>query len=157
MVEKEIDSLCSQYGLRATDLSEITLDINFPDPSQESGFGELDNTLYLPLSNNANAISSLSSLAEAEPSAYIQLVLDPEKASAHYLVDFLNNPLGRKIRKAWEARGFIRKPENPVIDKLAGNEVSEGIVFPAEDPVADAYTCPTAGSTSLTCRPRKRS
>ncbi len=151
MVEKEIDSLCSQYGLRATDLSEITLDINFPDPSLESGFRELDNTLYLPLSNNANAISSLSSLAEAEPSACIQLVLDPEKASAHYLVDFLNNPLGRKIRKAWEARGFIRKPEKPVMDKLAGNEVSEGHVFPAEDVVADAYTDAYTDACTDTC------
>ena len=139
MVEKEIDSLCSQYGLRATNLSEITLNINFPDPSLESGFRKLENTLFLPLSDDANAVSSPSPLAEAEPPAYIQLVLDPEKASADYLVDFLNNPLGRKIRKAWEARGFIRRPKSPAEEKLPGSEVSEGPAFPSGDAIANAY------------------
>lgn len=138
MVEKEIDSVCSQYGLRATNLSEITLDINFSDPLLESGFREMENTLYLPLSDGANAVSSLSLLAAAEPSVYIQLVLDPEKASADYLVDFLNNPLGRKIRKAWEARGFIRMPENPSGESLSGSEVSKGDDFPAGDAVDGA-------------------
>jgi len=140
MVEKEIDSLCSQYGLRATNLSEITLDINFSDPSLENGFRILENTLYLPLSDRAKAVSSLSFLEEAELSAYIQLVLDPEKASADYLVDFLNNPLGLKIRKAWEARGFIWRSKSPAGEIKAGNEVSEEPAFPAGDTVADAYT-----------------
>ncbi|WP_440955243.1 AlbA family DNA-binding domain-containing protein [Methanosarcina sp. Mfa9] len=144
MVEKEIDSLCNQYGLRATNLSELTLDINFPDPLLESRFRELENTLYLPLSDGVNAVSSLSFLAEAEPSAYIQLVLDPEKASAEYLEDFLNNPLGRKIRKAWEARGFIRRPDSLSEEKLLEDAVSdetcaEGASFSSASSVAEVY------------------
>ncbi len=145
MVEKEIDSLCNQYGLRATNLSELTLDINFPDPLLESRFRELENTLYLPLSDGINAVSSLSFLAEAEPSAYIQLVLDPEKASAQYLEDFLNNPLGRKIRKAWEARGFIRRPDSLSEEKLLEDAVSdetacaEGSSFSSASSVAEVY------------------
>ncbi len=136
MVEKEIDSLCSQYGLRPTNLSELTLEINLPDPALEGGFRELENTLYLPLSDGINAVSSLSFLAEAEPSAYIQLVLNPGKASAEYLEDFLNNPLGRKIRKAWEARGFIRRPDSLSEEKLL------------EDAVSDETACAKAASFS---------
>ncbi|AKB24780.1 protein of unknown function DUF262 [Methanosarcina sp. MTP4] len=145
MVEKEIDSLCSQYGLRPTNLSELTLEINLPDPALEDGFRELENTLYLPLSDGANAVSSLSFLTEAEPSAYIQLVLDPGKASAEYLEDFLNNPLGRKIRKAWEARGFIRRPDSLSEEKLLEDTVlddtacAEGASFSSTSSVAEVY------------------
>jgi len=110
MVEKEIDSLCNQYGLKPTSLSDLMLKVNFPDPDLEYGFTEEENSLYLPLYEELNAVSSLSGMG-GNFQAYIQLILDPEKASSEYLADFFNNPLGLKIRKAWEARGFILRPE----------------------------------------------
>ncbi|AAM06777.1 predicted protein [Methanosarcina acetivorans C2A] len=110
MVEKEIDSLCNQYGLKPTSLSDLMLKVNFPDPDLEYGFAEEENSLYLSLYEELNAASSLSGVG-GNFQAYIQLTLDPEKASSEYLADFFNNPLGLKIRKAWEARGFISRPE----------------------------------------------
>ncbi|WP_440947927.1 AlbA family DNA-binding domain-containing protein [Methanosarcina sp. T3] len=110
MVEKEIDSLCNQYGLKPTSLSDLMLKVNFPDPDIEYGFIEEENALYLPLYEELNASSSLSGI-EGDFQGYIRFILDPEKASSEYLADFFNNPLGLKIRKAWEARGFILKPE----------------------------------------------
>ncbi len=110
MVEKEIDSLCSQYGLKPTNLSDLMLKVNFPDPELEYGFTEEENSLYLPLYDELNAVSSLSGM-KGDFQAYIQLGLDPEKASSEYLADFFNNPLGLKIRKAWEARGFILRSD----------------------------------------------
>jgi hypothetical protein len=111
MVEKEIDYLCSQYGLKPTNLSELTLKVNFPDPDLEYGFPGGDYSLYLPLYQESNA--SISPPGERFFMAYIQLVLDPEKVNSEYLADFFNNPLGLKIRKDWEARGFVLRPEAP--------------------------------------------
>jgi len=110
MVEKEIDSLCNQYGLKPTSLSDLMRKVNFPDPNLEYGFTEEENSLYLPLYEELNALNSLSGMGD-NFQAYIQLILDPEKVSSEYLADFFNNPLGLKIRKAWEARGFILRPE----------------------------------------------
>ena len=64
-------------------------------------------------------------------------VLDPEKASSEYLSDFFNNPLGLKIRKAWEARGFILRPEIRASEEPAAalpelstlNDASEDTAF----------------------------
>ena len=91
----------SYYGLKPTSLSDLMLKVNFPDPDLEYGFTEEENSLYLPLYEELNAVSSLSGMG-GNFQAYIQLILDPEKASSEYLADFFNNPLGLKIRKAWD-------------------------------------------------------
>lgn len=124
MVEKEIDSLCSQYGLKPTNLSDFTLKRNFPDPDLENSFHEDGNSLYLPLYQELNATSFLP--GESYSMAYIQLILDPEKVSSEYLADFFNNPLGLKVRKAWETRGFILRPESREAEKriLGSHEAS---------------------------------
>lgn len=109
MVEKEIDSLCSQYGLKPTNLTELTLKVNFPDPELEYGFIGEENSLYLPLYQEMKVISSPPEGSDFR--AYIQLVLNPDRVNSEYLADFFSNPLGLKIRKAWESRGFILRPE----------------------------------------------
>ncbi|HIH74017.1 MAG TPA: ATP-binding protein [Methanosarcina sp.] len=126
MVEKEIDSLCSQYGLKSTNLSHLTLKVNFPDSDLEYGFSGEENSFYLPLYQELTALSSLPK--DSYSQAYIQLILDSGKVNSEYLADFFNNPLGLKIRKAWEARGFILRtktlesdipvPESPVESAL---------------------------------------
>lgn len=109
MVEDEVNTLCSQYGLKLADLSEITLKVNFPDENLERGFNEEENSLYLPLYENSHATFYLSD--EVEHQACIQFVLDPKKANSEYLSDFFNNSLGLKIRRAWTARGLISQSE----------------------------------------------
>ncbi len=110
MVEKEVDTVCSQYGLRVTRLSELTLKVNLPDANLERGFIEEENSLYLPLYEEGQAVSSLSGVGTAFK-AYIQFVLNPERVNSEYLADFFNNSLGLKIRKACVARGFIQGAE----------------------------------------------
>lgn len=119
MVEKEIDSLCNQYGLKPANLSDFTLKVNLPDPYLERGFLDEENSLYLPLYQELNAASF--SPDEGYSMAYIQLILDPEKVNSEYLADFFNNPLGLKIRKVWEARGFIPRPESREVDPTRGS------------------------------------
>jgi len=95
--------------MNLTNLSDLTLKVNFPDPYTDYGFPGDENSLYLSLYKELNATSSPPG-AEYSP-AYVQLILNPEKVSSEYLADFFNNPVGLKIRKAWEAKGFILKPE----------------------------------------------
>ncbi|RXA21885.1 ATP-binding protein [Methanosarcina sp. MSH10X1] len=119
MVEKEVNTVCSQYGLRLTSLSELTLKVNLPDANLERGFIEQENSLYLPLHENKQAASSLSEVG-MEFQAYIQFILNPKRVDSKYLADFFNNALGLKIRKAWETKGFIRGPEpRPDLYELA--------------------------------------
>lgn len=125
MVEKTVNTVCSEYGLRLTSLSELTLKVYLPDAGLERGFIEQDNSLYLPLNEERQAFSSLSDVG-VEFQAYIQFVLNPERVSAEYLADFFNNALGMRIRKAWERMDFIREPESqfnlhePVLDSSHG-------------------------------------
>ncbi|WP_048139039.1 AlbA family DNA-binding domain-containing protein [Methanosarcina horonobensis] len=141
MVEKEIDSLCSQYGLKPTNLSDLTLKVNFPDPDMEHGFSAEENSFYLSLYQELNAASSPP--GEGYSSAYIQLVLDPEKVSSEYLADFFNNPLGLKIRKAWEARGFILRPEVrkadvPVMESTQASDLNGPAFFSEKSGFSEA-------------------
>ena len=169
MVEKEIDSLCSQYGLKPTNLSDLTLKLNFPGPDPEHRFQE-ENSLYLPLYQELNATSSLP--RKSCSMAYIHLILDPEKVSSEYLADFFNNPLGLKVRKAWETRGFILRqktreaeervpgsyetfsPQSPALFSgkpgFSGLSSLGGCEIPLEDKGSIEDICEgTAGTTSV--------
>lgn len=112
MIEKEVNTLCNQYGLKPTNLAELTLKVNFANDSLEKGFTEEENSFYLPLYEGLHAPSSLFGIG-AEYKAYIQFILNPEKANSEYLSDFFNNPLGLKIRKAWRKRNIIWSYETP--------------------------------------------
>lgn len=151
MVEKEIDTLCSQYGLKAVSLSEIALEINYPDIGkyEGDGFEELDNALYLPFSESFNVTDSLLSFLEKriDPQGFVQLVLDPEKANSAYLVDFLNGPLGRKLRMTWEKQGFIWRQAWPA---SGGQDASRGSHFCEEEgECAVAIFVPTVDTKAL--------
>jgi len=127
MVEKEINTVCSQYGLRLTSLSELTLKVNLPDVNLERGFVEQENSLYLPLHEERPAVSSLYGVG-MEFQAYIQFVLNPERVNSEYLADFFNNTLGLKIRKSWLTKGFIRGPEGRLVPHELVLDSSHGSV-----------------------------
>ena len=140
MVEREINTVCSQYGLKPTDLSELTLKVNLQDPVIQKGFIEEENSLYLPLDEESYAVPSVSEI-ETDFRAYIQFVLDPMRANSEYLADFFNNSLGMKIRKAWVTKGIIWRPETRFVpaelvldshDSSILETVSEGSGFSDE-------------------------
>jgi hypothetical protein len=130
MVEKEVNTVCSQYGLRLTSLSELTLKVNLPDADLEKGFIGQENSLYLPLYEERPAVSSLSGVG-IDFQAYIQFVLNPERVDSQYLADFYNNALGLKIRKAWVAKGLVREPEG----RFSPREL---VLDPSQGPVLEA-------------------
>jgi hypothetical protein len=152
MVEKEIDSLCSQYGLKPTNLSDLTLKANFPDSDPDYRFPDEENSIYLPLYQELNATSSLPDIGYTL--AYIQLILCPEKVSSEYLADFFNNPVGLKIRKTWEGKGFILRPEEPVLgthedSTLPGHDLLSGKSGFSELSPLEAAESSFEGKTSI--------
>lgn len=128
MVKREVNTLCSQYGLKPINLSELTLKVNLPEEGLERGFIEEENSLYLPLSEKGYAVPSLPEVG-VEFQAYIQFVLNPEKANSEYLSDFFNNSLGLKIRKAWVRKGFIWLPETPFSSNELIRDFPDGSVL----------------------------
>ncbi len=132
MIEKEVNTLCNQYGLKSTNLAELTLKVYFSNDNLERSFTEEENSLYLPLYEELYATSSLFGIG-AEYKAYIQFILNPEKANSEYLSDFFNSPLGLKIRKNWVKRNFIWSSETP-------SDSNELTMDSPEGPVLEAVT-----------------
>lgn len=134
MVEKEVNTLCGQYGLKPTSLAEITLKINLPDESLEKGFIEEENSLYIPFHEENSASSALSGVGK-EFENYIQFVLNPEKANSEYLSDFFNNSLGLKIRKVWIEKNIVWMSESSsgskelIVDSSDNSTLNSGSVL----------------------------
>jgi len=78
---------------------------------------ELPNSIYLPLMANTKATISQSDLPEKLKS-YIQLVIDPDKANAGFVMGLLNSPLGQSIRDM--AKSGVAIPRIGVDDLMAG-------------------------------------
>ena len=89
-------------------LSELVDSVNLGDRSEEGGFADLPNSVYLPLIGTAPAVTALSDF-KLKPHNYVQLVVRPERAYAEFLAGFFNSPLGRKTRDVLLRGAFIPK------------------------------------------------
>ncbi|MEG4280905.1 hypothetical protein QUA62_26065 [Microcoleus sp. MON1_C1] len=108
VAEYEIKELAKGLGLSPTPLSEICTAINLPKRIEGEEFSDLPNAVYLPIIGRAPAVYSLFNL-KIKPQNYIQLVLNPNKAIAEYVANFLNTALGQKIRESLVSGTFIPK------------------------------------------------
>lgn len=96
---REAIRLARRAGLDKIFLKEIALEINLCGENLESGFEQKANSIYLPLMNYSQVVSSLADL-QVKPQHYVQLVLNPQKANSDYVAHFLNTDLGRTIRES---------------------------------------------------------
>lgn len=99
IAEYEVKEMAKGLGLSPTPLSEICTAINLPKRIEGEEFSNLPNAVYLPIIGRAPAVDSLFNL-KIKPQNYIQLVLNPNKAIAEYVANFLNTALGQKIRES---------------------------------------------------------
>lgn len=109
--EHETKNLARTLGLPSIRLIDICTSVNLPKRKSNAEFVEISNSVYLPSIGNSPAVASLPEL-KIKPQNYIQLVIHPEKAIAAYLAQFLNTPLGRKIRESLTS-GFIPEITKP--------------------------------------------
>ncbi len=107
VAQQEINGLARASGLAPISLIDICTSINLPKRDLETGFADLPNSVYLPTIGNSPVVASLAEL-RIKPQNYIQIAIDPNKAIAAYVAQFLNTPLGQRIRDSL-ASGFIPK------------------------------------------------
>jgi hypothetical protein len=84
--------------------------------SKEGPFAELPNAVYVPAIGRGRALSSQAELT-MKPHNYVQLALDPRKASAPFVAEFLNSPLGIAVREEMQS-GFIPRLTKKTIQNM---------------------------------------
>jgi hypothetical protein len=105
---EEIERLVQRGGLKPVPFAEIVESINLGERSEDGGFTELPNAVFLPLIGTSPAVTALSAL-RIKPQNCAQLVLRPDKAFAEFLAGFFNSSLGRKVRDQLLRGTFIPK------------------------------------------------
>jgi hypothetical protein len=105
---EEEERLAQRSGLKAVPLKDVVVAVNLGKQTDDGGFENLPNCVYLPLIGTSPAVASLSDL-RIKPQNYAQLVVRPEAAHAEFLAGFFNSPLGRKTREAMLRGTFIPK------------------------------------------------
>jgi hypothetical protein len=104
VAQYDIERSVKDLGLLPIPISQLCTTINFFTSTQTEEFSDLPNAVYLPITRRKLTVYSLASLNIQEQQDYIQIVLNSEKAIAEYVANFLNTPLGHKIRELHSER-----------------------------------------------------
>jgi hypothetical protein len=118
--KEEEERLAQRSGLRAVQLNDAVTAVNLGKQTDDGGFENLPNCVYVPLIGTSPAVASLSDL-RIKPQNYAQLVLRAEAAHAEFVAGFFNSPLGRKTRDAMLSGTFI--------PKLSKQTITEGTIY----------------------------
>jgi hypothetical protein len=105
---EEEQRLAQRTGLKAVALADVVTAINLGKQTDDGGFENVPNSVYLPLIGTSLAVTALSDL-RIKPQNYAQLIVRPEVANAEFLAGFFNSPLGRKTRDSMLSGTFIPK------------------------------------------------
>ncbi len=117
---EEIERLVQRGGLKPMLLADIVEVINLGNRSEDGGFVDLPNAVYLPLIGTSAAATNLSAI-QIKPQNCAQLVLRPDKVFAEFLAGFFNSSLGRKVRGQLLSGTFI--------PKITKHSLLEGTVY----------------------------
>ena len=97
LIRYEIKELAKSLGLKPISISEIIKEINVKNNVNE--LSEQPNAIYFNILENLDVLDSLEKIKEYENN-YIQIVLEPKKAFAEYIMHFLNSDIGIKIKES---------------------------------------------------------
>ncbi len=87
------------FGGAVVALSDVLVEKYLGNRSLDGGFEDRPNAVFVPRLGTSAAVTSRSALI-IKPHNYIQLVLDPARADAEYVAQYLSTPLGKLTRKA---------------------------------------------------------
>lgn len=93
-----IEEQYRKVGIRRQVLGGFALAINFTNEAKGFEFEEYSNTIYIPLHSTSEVTTTISQRRSKQPYNYAQIVLDPNKAIAHYVARFFNQDVGQSIR-----------------------------------------------------------
>jgi hypothetical protein len=119
VADEEIEDLAARSGVHPVRLADVAEVVNLGDRSEDGGFKDYPNAVFLPLIGNSPAVTSLDDL-RIKPQNCAQIVIRSEAAFADYVAGFFNTPLGRKLRERLSG-GFI--------PKITKRTLSDAILF----------------------------
>ena len=96
------------FGGAVTLLGDLLVDKVLGNRDEGGGFTDRVNAVFLPAIGISPAVTSRSALV-IKPHNYIQLVLDPSRASAEYVARYLNTPLGHLTRRIVQTGAYIQR------------------------------------------------
>lgn len=114
-LDDEIRQLARRSGMDEVRFGDVIKQFNtvsqnetFDPPDEGAGEGESAEVLYLPRHNaSKDAVLQRQDIGGSHFD-YLQLVADPEAATAEFLVRLLNQELGRKLRARWARGGKLK-------------------------------------------------
>jgi len=115
---ERLEKMVKRMGLNEVEFGSIILETRRPKAGKDfERLEERPNSVYLPLMATTKATTSQSNLPEKLKS-YVQLVIDPDKATAVFVAGLLNTPLGQSIRDRVKTGTTI--PRIRIDDLLSG-------------------------------------
>lgn len=108
VANKRVESLSRSFPYKPVTLTDISLEINRLHPQRDEQFEDLPNSIYVPLFGIKPVSASVAELPIAGRHC-VQVVLDPEQATAEYVTGFLNTPLGEAVREQVAVEGAAQR------------------------------------------------
>ncbi|MCK5630701.1 MAG: hypothetical protein KAI26_08825, partial [Nanoarchaeota archaeon] len=97
--EKEMQEMVKRIGYPPISLTEIALKINILKTDISDEVNNLPNSIYLPKVGNSPVVTNPSAM-KIKPKKYYQIHLNTEKAIADFVANYLNSPIGKKLRES---------------------------------------------------------
>lgn len=104
--KKEMHELVKRIGYPQILLSDISISINALKGDYLGEIEHLANSIYLPKIGNSPVVASLSEL-KIKPKNYYQIQLDETQGNSIYVANYLNSPVGKKLRESLEVGAVI--------------------------------------------------
>lgn len=94
-VQERFEKVETQFGAPALPLGELAT-INLGHYGNDFHFPKQENSVFIPLIGTSNVVDSLDNIT-LKPQNYAQVVIDPERANARFVSQFLNSEFGKEI------------------------------------------------------------
>ena len=104
------------YGRSAVPLKQLATVIN-KGGRKNFEFQKLKNAIYVPLIGIRDVIDSLDDLA-LKPQSYAQVVINPERSRARFVVQFLNSEFGKETRNLSKSGQLVPRLNREMLGEL---------------------------------------
>lgn len=115
-VQERFEKFKTQFGAPDLPLGELAT-INIGRYGNDFQFPKQENSIFIPLIGTSNVVDSLDNIT-LKPQNYAQAVIDPSRANARFVSQFLNSEFGKEIIEHQKSRAVIPKLNKQTLKEL---------------------------------------
>lgn len=115
-VQERLEKFKTQFGAPDLPLGELAT-INIGRYGNDFQFPKQENSIFIPLIGTSNVVDSLDNIT-LKPQNYAQAVIDPSRANARFVSQFLNSEFGKEIIEHQKSRAVIPKLNKQTLKEL---------------------------------------